>query len=70
MDGTIFIIIGNRTPYTADYDKDGNWVQDIHKKAVKGRQMGYFAMVSLWCESLLTNTRFRVLYLKMNNKYC
>ena len=35
MDGTIFIIIGNRTPYTADYDKDGNWVQDIHKKAVK-----------------------------------
>ena len=25
----------------------------------KARQMGNYAMVSLWCESLLTNTRFR-----------
>ena len=29
--------------------------------------MGQCAMVSLWFESLLTNTRFRVLYFRMNN---
>ena len=29
--------------------------------------MGHNGMVSLWCESLLTDTRFRVLYFKMNN---
>ena len=35
----------------------------------KGRQMGHYVKVSLWCESLLTNTRFRVPYFRMNN-YC
>ena len=30
-------------------------------------QMGHCVMVSVWCESLLTNTRFRVLYFRMNN---
>ena len=38
--------------------------------SIKGRQMGHRVtnvMVSLWCKSLLTNTRFRVLYFKMKN---
>ena len=26
---------------------------------IKARQMGRYVMVSLWCEYLLTNTRFR-----------
>ena len=30
--------------------------------------MGHYVMVYLWCESLLTNTRFHVLYFIMNNK--
>ena len=33
----------------------------------KGTQMGHYVMVSLWCESLLTNTRFHFLYFRMNN---
>ena len=40
---------------------------------LKARQMGHCEMVSLRCASLLTallaNTRFRFLYLRMNN-YC
>ena len=27
--------------------------------------MGHFVMVSLWCASLLTNTRFRFLYFRI-----
>ena len=37
--------------------------------SIKGRQMGQYVMVSLWCESLLTNTRFRFLYFRMNTCY-
>ena len=29
---------------------------------LKGRQMGHYVMVSLWCESLSTNDRRCVLY--------
>ena len=32
----------------------------VHSLILKGRQMGHYVMVYLWCESLLTNTRFRV----------
>ena len=31
----------------------------------KGTQMDHSEMVSLWCESLLTDTRSRVLYYRM-----
>ena len=34
---------------------------------LKARQMGYYVMVSLWFESLLTDTRFRFLYFRVNN---
>ena len=34
---------------------------------IKGRQMGLYVMVSLWCKSLLTNTKFRIPNLWMNN---
>ena len=33
----------------------------------KDRQMGHYVMVSLWCDFLLTNTRFRFLYFRVNN---
>ena len=33
----------------------------------KGGQMGHYDMVSLWYASLLTNTRFRFLFFRMNN---
>ena len=33
----------------------------------KGRRMCHFVMVSLWYESLSTNTEFRGFYFKMNN---
>ena len=32
---------------------------------IKGRQMGHYVMISLWCDSLLTNTRFRILCFRM-----
>ena len=38
-----------------------------HDTYLKARQMGRCVNVSLWCESLSTNSRFRVLYFRMNN---
>ena len=37
------------------------------KMFIKARQISLYVMVSLWCESLLTNTRFRILFKKMNS---
>ena len=33
----------------------------------KARQIGHYVMVSLWCESLLTNTRFRFFIFEWTN---
>ena len=36
-------------------------------KVLKASHMGHFVMVSLWCASLSTNTRFRLLKFRMKN---
>ena len=35
--------------------------------SLKASQMGHFVMISLWCASLSTNTRFRFLYFRIIN---
>ena len=37
------------------------------KRLLKGSRMGRSDKVSLWCASLLINTRFRFLYLRISN---
>ena len=40
-------------------------IQNYLKLNLKASQMGHFMMVSLWCASLSTNTRFCLLYFRM-----
>ena len=42
-------------------------IDQLKLNKFKARRMGHYGMVSLWCASLLTDSRFSVLYFKMNN---
>ena len=39
----------------------------VPENMLKGSRMGHSVKASLWYDSLLINTRFRFLYLKMSN---
>ena len=47
----------------------GSFDEIICSYDFKDRQMGHYAMVSLLCESLLTNTKFRILHFRVTNCY-
>ena len=55
----ILTLIPNPISYTNPYHKPN--------PNLKASQIGHYVMVSAWCASLSTNTRFRFLYFRINN---
>ena len=69
----LHVIVLYKWAFSFDPKRNHPFVKDLHRLALtsihslKASQMGHFVMVSLWCASLSTNTRFRFLYFRMKN---